>query len=170
MSRLTGYFSARKRTQDSAPMPEPEPDSREDHSRDDVFDLIPPRPANVNAAEDAEAAHVADPDMPFEAGAGGRNVHPIAMTDLSRLSIDNDGRLYWDGKPVEVRRRILMSRPQIVGASIIALFVVIGAVGAAVHGSAAALDWACRLSWTANYCPLPDATPPPPPPRPDIPA
>ena len=51
------------------------------------------------------------------------------MTDLSRLSIDHDGRLYWDGKPVEVRRRILMSRAQIVGASIVAAFVVIGALG-----------------------------------------
>ncbi len=48
------------------------------------------------------------------------------MTDLSRLSIDHDGRLYWDGKPVEVRRRISMSRAQVVGASIVAAFVVIG--------------------------------------------
>ena len=42
------------------------------------------------------------------------------MTDLSRLSIDSDGRLYWDGKPVETHHRLSMSRAQIVGASIVA--------------------------------------------------
>ena len=63
------------------------------------------------------------------------------MTDLSRLSIDRDGRLYWDGKPVEVRRRISMSRAQVVGASIVAAFVVIGAIGAAIQGAVAARDW-----------------------------
>ena len=33
---------------------------------------------------------------------------PVAQKpamDLSRLSIDDSGHLYWDGKPVEVRRR-----------------------------------------------------------------
>ena len=96
----------------------------------------------------------------------GRNVHPVDMTDLSRLSIDSDGRLYWDGKPVEVRRRISMSRAQVVGASIVAAFVIVGAIGAALQGSAAARDWACRLGWTASYCTLPGT----PAGRPDIPA
>ncbi len=74
------------------------------------------------------------------------------MTDLSRLSIDRDGRLYWDGKPVEVHHRIAMSRGQIVGASIVAAFVMIGA---ALQGSVAARDWACRLGWSADACTLP---------------
>ena len=81
------------------------------------------------------------------------------MTDLSRLSIDREGRLYWDGKPVETHHRLAMSRPQIVGASIIAAFVAIAALGGALQGSAAAHDWACRLGWTASTCTLP-ATPP----------
>ena len=87
---------------------------------------------------------------PQAAASRSRNVHPIDMTDLSRLSIDHDGRLYWDGKPVEVRRRILMSRAQVIGASVVAAFVVIGAIGAAIQGSAAARDWACRLGWTTE--------------------
>jgi hypothetical protein len=182
MSRLTGYFGARKPAEDSEPPREPAADSgeeigredparedpaREDLGRDDVFGLIPPQPAaNTNAAEDSatESAFDAEP-----AAASGRNVHTIGITDLSRLSIDNDGRLYWDGKPVEVRRRIMMSRPQIVGATFVAVFVVIGAIGAAVHGSAAALDWACRLGWATTYCPLPEPAPAPPQ-APDIPA
>ena len=96
----------------------------------------------------------------------GRNVHTIGITDLSRLSIDRDGRLYWDGKPVEVRRRIMMSRAQILSAVVIGAFVVIGAVGAAINGTAAAIDWACRIGWTKSYC-GPAETPPP---RPEIPA
>jgi hypothetical protein len=83
------------------------------------------------------------------------------------MSIDNDGRLYWDGKPVEVRRRIMMSRAQIVGASAVAVFVAIGAVGAAIQGSIAAREWACRLGWTTSYCTLPV---PQPQARPDLPA
>ena len=82
------------------------------------------------------------------------------MTDLSRLSIDCDGRLYWDGKPVEVRRRISMSRAQIVGASIVAAFVVIGALASAIQGAVAARELACRFGWSASACTLPGAVQP----------
>ncbi|CAN0273837.1 unnamed protein product, partial [Phaeothamnion confervicola] len=77
----------------------------------------------------------------------GRNVRAVGAMDLTRLSIDDDGRLYWDGKPVEVRRKLMMSRGQIVGVSLIAVFVVIAALGAAIQGSAAAHEWACKLGW-----------------------
>ena len=89
------------------------------------------------------------------------------MTDLSRLSIDRDGRLYWDGKPVETHHRLSMSRRQIVGASLVAALVAIGAIGAAIQGASAARDWACRLGWSASACTLPDGLPRN---RPDIPA
>jgi hypothetical protein len=145
MSLLPAFFSALRRKDDSAPLTEAETDSGNIDSHDNVFDLVPPRTDDA-AVPDASAA-------------SGRNVHPIGVSDLSRLSIDNDGRLYWDGKPVEVRRSILMSRAQIVGASLIAAFVVIGAVGAAIQGSAAIRDWACRLGWTTSYCTLPGAKP-----------
>jgi hypothetical protein len=85
--------------------------------------------------------------------------------DLTRLSIDDDGRLYWDGKPVEVRRRLTMSRAQIIGASIIGALVAIAAIGAAIQGVATTYEWACRAGWTSSPC----ATPAPPP-RTDIPA
>ena len=49
-----------------------------------------------------------------------------------------------------------------VGASVVAAFIVIGAVGAAVQGSLALRDWSCRLGWTTSYCTLPGpATPRP---------
>ena len=168
-SLLLAYFSARKRSFDSAPSAEPKAELVETAARktyshnidwsDRVFGLLPPGLfGSIDATDNVERAESAAADKP-SAAASGRNVHPIGTADLSRLSIDNDGRLYWDGKPVEVSRRILMSRAQIIGASIIGAFVVIGAIGAAIQGSAAVRDWACRLGWTTHYCTLPDARP-----------
>jgi hypothetical protein len=94
------------------------------------------------------------------------------MTDLSRLSIDTDGRLYWDGKPVEVHRRLMMSRVQIIGASLISAVIVLGAAGAALQGWSAAHDWGCKLGWFTSHCARPTPAPaaPSPAPRIEIPA
>ncbi len=172
MSLLPAYFGARRRKNDDLAPPADEP---EPGSRDDVFNLIPPR-ANENADsftpvdEPAAPAPVSAPE-PIEPDPKpvGRNRHPVDMTDLSRLSIDNDGRLYWDGKPVEVRRRLLMSRLQIVGLALIGLFVAIAALGAVVVASVATHDFACKQSWTTTLCPAakPASTTPAPPPRVD---
>ncbi len=151
MNLLPTFIHARKHQDDSAPQTEAAADTRDAAPDENVFNLLPPK--SPESAEQQPAPQ-------------GRNRHPVDMTDLSRLSIDSDGRLYWDGKPVEVHRRILMSRTQVVGASIVTAFVVIGAIGAVLQGSIAARDWACRLGWTTNYCPLPGT----PPRRPDIPA
>jgi hypothetical protein len=120
MSLLPAFISARNRKNDSVSSMNAASDSRAgDSSRsdspasdsdDDVFNLLPP---------ESSAAPEPKPQ--------GRNINPVDMTDLSRLSIDRDGRLYWDGKPVETHHRLSMSRRQIVGASIVAAFVVIGA-------------------------------------------
>ena len=126
-------------------------DSPERELEDNVFSLLPPDKAN-ETSEPTPSVADASPSEP-EIGSpkkSGRHVQPLATADLSRLSIDNDGRLYWDGKPVEVRRRIDMSREQVVGAGIVAAFIVIGAIGAAVQGSLALRDWGCRLGWTTS--------------------
>lgn len=158
MSLLPGFINARKRQDDSAPQTEAAADSaaKDSHDNDshaadledDIFNLLPP-----------ESAAPAAPQPNPKPEPQGRNRHPVDMTDLSRLSIDREGRLYWDGKPVEVRRRIAMSRGQIVGASIVAAFVMIGAIGAAIQGAAAARDWACRLGWSAGACSVPGNSP-----------
>ena len=160
MSLFPAFINARLRKADSAPHAETTSDSDKPGSRpsdskagdpdDNVFDLLPPKPTEA-AAPDPE------PQQPEPQG---RNVHPVDMTDLSRLSIDQDGRLYWDGKPVEVRRRISMSRAQIVGAGIVAAFVVIGAVASAIQGAVAARELACRFGWSASACTRPGAVQP----------
>ena len=44
------------------------------------------------------------------------------------------------------------------GTRIVAAFLVIGAIGAAIQGSFALRDWGCRLGWTTNYCGPSDKT------------
>lgn len=162
MSLFPAYFGSRKRpNEEAAPSTEPE-----DESRADIFNLIPPRAADkYERPKDetpARAEIIAPPARPE-----GRNIHPATAMDLTRLSIDNDGRLYWDGKPVEVRRRLMMSRQQVIGASIIAFFIVIAAIGSAIQATATLSDWACRTGWSGKCDP---AMPQAPQPRPDIPA
>jgi hypothetical protein len=153
MSLFPAFVSARKRQQEQAPTPEPaseelfaEPSHDDDN---DIFSLLPPQEL---AAEPQEPG--AEPPPP--PGPIGHNRHPVDMTDLSRLSIDREGRLYWDGKAVETHHRFAMSRRQVIAASIVGAFVVIGAIGAALQGSAAARDWACRLGWSASACAMPN--------------
>jgi hypothetical protein len=153
MSLLPAFINARLRNADSAPQKETSsdshsPDSQASDTDDNIFDLLPPKPEQTAAPESGP-----------ESEPQGRNVHPVDMTDLSRLSIDRDGRLYWDGKPVEVRRRISMSRAQVIGASIVAGFVVIGAIASAIQGAVAARELACQLGWSASSCTMPDSKP-----------
>jgi hypothetical protein len=167
MNFLPAYLSVRKRKPDldSPAETEDRTDSRP------VFELVPPSAEPANDDDAATEALLFDEPAPKQALEpalpAGRNVHPINAEDLRRLSIDNDGRLYWDGKPVEVRRSIQMSRTQVIGASVVAAFVIMGALGAIIQGSLAARDWACRLGWTSSYCGVPNARPQP---RADIPA
>ena len=159
MSLLSSFIKVRKRDDDSAPQADAAADFHigDSHTRDsqtgdsrdagldeNVFNLLPPE-----SSEPApEPLHEPNPEPKPQ----GRNRHPVDMTDLSRLSIDRDGRLYWDGKPVETHHRLSMSRRQIVGAGLIAALVAIGAIGAAIQGASAARDWACWLGWSASAC------------------
>lgn len=159
MSPGPAHLNPRNDADDRAPTGEPE--ARVHGGDESIFELVPPQPA-------AEPAPAATGEKPYASSPSGRSVHPIGITDLSRMAVDTERRLYWDDRPVEVRRRILMSGAQIIGAAIVSGFLIIGAIGAAIQGSAAALDLACRFGMTKTYCPLPHSNPPPA--RPDIPA
>jgi hypothetical protein len=74
-----------------------------------------------------------------------RNVRAISFKELDGLGVDNDGRLYWNGKPVEIiGRRLDLTGYQILLATVVALFTVVGGIGAAVQGWTAYHDWACK--------------------------
>jgi hypothetical protein len=67
------------------------------------------------------------------------------------------------------RLRLTLTRWQALGAVIVVLGIVIGAIGVAAYGLVAAHDWACRIGAVSTHCPAPPA-PPPRVPRVDIPA
>jgi hypothetical protein len=92
---------------------------------------------------------------------------PLGAKNSNRLSIGNDGLIYWDNKLLEVKRRMTMSRGQAVGMTLVGIAAVIVAVSAAVHGAVITHDWMCRTQQTTIYCP--PASPPAPPAPVDIP-
>jgi hypothetical protein len=166
MSLFPAYFGARKRAdEDSAPAIEPE-----NESRADIFNLIPPRA--LDKYQQPKISEKSDPSEKIESPrqAEGRDVHAVNAMDLTRLSIDNDGRLYWDGKPVEVRRRLMMSQNQVIGAGFIAFFIIVAAIASVIQATATLSDWACRTgSSQCNTSALSAPTAPAPRPRVDIP-
>jgi hypothetical protein len=165
MSLLPAYFG-RKRNDDLAPERAPESETRED-----VFNLIPPRAANLDHPfAKPDKLDKPDPEKPETKPqkAKGSAIQSVGLSDLTRLGFDKEGRLYWDGKPVEVRRRLEMSRSQVIGTTLIAMLIFIAALGAAIQASFAAHAWACKAGWAKSYCgpPVPEK----PPVRTDIPA
>ncbi len=165
MSLLPAYFG-RKRNSDLAP--EREPDSE---TREDVFSLIPPRVDDL----DDKLDNLSKPEPPLKAERSAKpakaekksGAQPVGISELARLSFDNEGRLFWDGKPVETHHRFAMSRRQTIGATLVAAFIVLGALGAMLQGTTAAYGWACKLGWATTFC---EPTAPEPVAAPDIPA
>src|SRR6185369_4767061 len=112
MSRLSSFLRARTHQDDSAPQTDAAADFRigDSHARgsyvrdvhvgdahdvrdaeldENIFNLLPPEPVEPAAPDPVpEPVHAPQPQ--------GQNHHPVDMTDLSRLSIDHEGRLYWD--------------------------------------------------------------------------
>ncbi|WP_230629360.1 hypothetical protein [Sphingomonas sp. Leaf37] len=75
------------------------------------------------------AQSTAEPPEDWPAG-----VYPISMGGMSHLGVGNDGAIYWDGKPIEVRRTL--TTWQRVGAVTVTASAVIAAVSAAVSAYA----------------------------------
>lgn len=82
-------------------------------------------------------------------------VRPITLDELDRLGISSDGRLYWDGRPVEVKQRLALTFWQKVMSAIVAVAAVVGGFGGAAQGIAVGHDWLCKTKWTARGCPSP---------------
>jgi hypothetical protein len=129
-----------------------------------------PKEAHADAASHA-------PPLRIEKPASSANSDTLEQSDrstlgaknLNRLSIGSDGLIYWDNKLLEVKRRMTMSRGQVVGMTLLGIAAVIVAVSASIHGAVGAHDWMCRTQQTTIYCPPAAPPPPAPPARVDIP-
>jgi hypothetical protein len=82
-----------------------------------------------------------------------------AVKKLDRLSVSEDGRLYWDGKPVVVRRRIQLSPWQTFGAILIGLAATLIVLSGIVQLAVAAHDGMCRAKWVTGCAVSPAAQP-----------
>jgi len=82
------------------------------------------------------------------------------MTEANGLGIDRDGRLYWNGKPVEIiGQRLDLTWTQTLIAIVVAIFTGITALGTLVQGTVALHDWACRNNRQSVFaCPTPTST------------
>jgi hypothetical protein len=68
------------------------------------------------------------------------------------LGVDNDKRLYWDGHPIEVRRRLDLTFWQKAGAVIVGSAVVITALGTVAQGIDAGHNFGCKMHWWTTGC------------------
>lgn len=76
-----------------------------------------------------------------------KGVRVIGLKELDHLGVDRTGRLYWDGKPIEIKE-LKLRWPE----RIIAIFIVLSAIAVAVVNG---WEWACKLTWlSAGMCPL----------------
>ena len=67
------------------------------------------------------------PNGPWPSG-----VQPIGIEDLDRLGLNADNELFWDGKRVEIRRALVLTSFQKVGAVIVSICAILGGIGALV--------------------------------------
>lgn len=91
------------------------------------------------------------------------DVRPISIKESGGLGIDKTGRLYWNGKPVEIiGHRLDLTRPQFFVAVVVAAATVIAAAATAVQAWTAYHDWACKVHWPiAVACPAKQSGPEP---------
>lgn len=82
-----------------------------------------------------------------------RGVTPITIGAMDLFGLDEEERLYYDGKMVEVRRRLDLSRGEKWFAGVVGFFTILGGVGAVAQGWAAAHQWSCQIEAVSWHCP-----------------
>ena len=82
-------------------------------------------------------------------------VRPILVPDLKGLGINEQNELFWDGRHVEIRRSLTLTRFQKFITIIVTLCAVLGALGGFVTGFNNASVFLCARHVTFLTCPAP---------------
>jgi hypothetical protein len=82
-------------------------------------------------------------------------VRPTLVPDLKRLGINDQNELFWDGRHVEIRRSLTLTRFQKFITIIVTLCAVLGALGGFVTGFNNASVFLCARHDTFLTCPAP---------------
>jgi hypothetical protein len=81
------------------------------------------------------------------------DVTPISVEELDRLGVNARNQLYWDGKRIEVRNHIDLTRLQKVLAVIVSICAVLGAIGGFMTGFNNASVFLCARGIQWLTCP-----------------
>jgi hypothetical protein len=82
-------------------------------------------------------------------------VRPILVPDLKRLGINEQNERFWDGRHVEIRRPLTLTRFQKFITIIVTFCAVLGALGGFVTGFNNASVFLCARHVTFLTCPAP---------------
>ena len=82
-------------------------------------------------------------------------VRPILVPDLKGLGINEQNELFWDGRHVEIRRPLTLTRFQKFITIIVTFCAVLGALGGFVTGFNNASVFLCARHVTFLTCPAP---------------
>jgi hypothetical protein len=80
-------------------------------------------------------------------------VRSIGVEDLGRLGLNPDNELFWDGKRIEVRQTLTLTRLQKVLAVIVSVFAILGGLGGFVTGYNNATVFLCARGHDWLSCP-----------------
>jgi hypothetical protein len=82
-------------------------------------------------------------------------VEPIGMEDLNRLGIDSDHQIYWDGRRIEIRKSIVLTRFQTwvaAGVAVVGLLAGLSTIATGINNASVFL---CARHVTFLGCPMP---------------
>ena len=80
-----------------------------------------------------------------------KNVKSMSWQGIGLLGIDEENRPYWDGQPIEMRRRLELTFWQMFLAWVTAAAIVVGAIGIVVLALNAGFDLGCKLHrWSCS--------------------
>lgn len=80
-------------------------------------------------------------------------VEPIGLEDLGRLGISPTDELFWDGRRIEVRRSLVLTRFQKVVTGVVTVFAILGGLGGFVTGLNNASIFLCSRNIVWLTCP-----------------
>jgi hypothetical protein len=82
-------------------------------------------------------------------------VEPIGVEDLNRLGIDREHQIYWEGRPIEIRKSIVLTGFQKFIASVVTVVGLLAALATFATGVNNASAFLCARHVTWLSCPAP---------------
>lgn len=80
-------------------------------------------------------------------------IEPILLEDLGRLGIGERDQLFWDGRPIEIRRPLVLTGLQRVAAAVVTIFAILGGLGGFFSGLNGAALFFCARNIQFLGCP-----------------